>query len=36
VIVNSAGIPVGTSIRESSHEYEKVFPEDKLILPGLY
>lgn len=36
VIVNSAGIPVGKSIRESSYEYEKKFPEDKLILPGLY
>ena len=36
VIVNSAGIPVGKSIMGSSYEYEKYFPEDKLILPGLY
>lgn len=36
VIVNSAGIPVGTSIRSNSYEYEKSFPKDKLILPGLY
>ena len=36
VIVNSAGIPVGKSIMESSYNYEKNFPEDKLILPGLY
>lgn len=36
VIVNSAGTPVGKSIRGSSYEYEKMFPKDKLILPGLY
>ena len=36
VIVNRAGIPVGKSIMGSSYEYEKYFPEDKLILPGLY
>ena len=36
VIVNSAGVPVGKSIMGSSYEYEKSFPEDKLILPGLY
>ena len=36
VIVNSAGIPVGKSIMGGSYEYEKRYPEDKLILPGLY
>ena len=36
VIVNSAGIPVGKSIMESSYEYERNYPHDKLILPGLY
>ena len=36
VIVNAAGTPVGRSVRESSYEYEKLFPDDKLILPGLY
>lgn len=36
VIVNAAGTPIGRSIRHSSYEYEKTFPNDKLILPGLY
>ena len=36
VIVNSAGIPVGKFIKGNSYDYEKDYPEDKLILPGLY